>query len=216
MATTEEMLKLLEEESKRLQARVLKEKWEVYLTNMKARVIPLIGKVLVTHIGNGRFIMYKVLDVKERSYSHQVNSLTHPERWLELIITEYLSFSVADNKDKWLHNVSIDNPDYEYFKFIFLDKKNKLNISKIKLLTNNTKFPDDIFKIGYTEFEEYREDPDWNRALSDRFLFTYILEDETIYDKALEIHYDHVNKTKEFWLEYQDGIMNKNLKKVLS
>lgn len=215
MATTEEMLKLLEEESKRLQAQVLKEKWEAYLTTVKAKVMPLIGKVLVTHTGNGRFFMYKILDVKECKYSHHVSSSISPERWLELVVTEYLSFSVADDQGRWLNKVSIENSDYNCFKFIFLDKKNKLNISKINVLTNNTTFPQDMFKIGYTEYEKYRENPDWNRALTDRFLFTYILEDETIYDKALEIHYDHVNKTKEFWLEYQDGIMNKNLKKVL-
>lgn len=198
----------LQKELDIIKRKELKEKWEVYLDRVKKYINNLKGKALISHYRNGGFIIYKVLGYEEHYYATRegFNGTWGPCRWLEIKTSSYINCHVADDKGRWYGGKIDHNNNCGNFKALVYKNKSypkELEISKIEfneISANGCSLTSicDIVKIGYTEYEEYREDPNYDRAL-DRFTLFTQLAPEGMWEAAKSIADDNLVKTKNFW-----------------
>lgn len=59
----------------------------------------------------------------------------------------------------------------------------------------------ETIKLGYTEYNEYRDDPNSSRVI-EKFLVSTQIAPEGMWEKAKEIADDNFMKTKLFWEEF--------------
>ncbi len=202
-----ESVKQLEEKLSLAKKKDLKDKWEIYLDRVKKFIDKLKGKALISHYSNSGFVIYKVIGYKESYYADRegFNGTWSPCRWLEITTTSYIKCNVADNKGRWYSNGKIEHSDFN-FKAIVYKKKSfpkDMEMSKIELnpgtvCGDSLSTINGICKIGYTEYSEYREDPNYDRALERFTLFTQ-LAPEGMWEEAKAIADDNFSKTKNFW-----------------
>jgi len=206
-------VKELEKQLELAKKKELKEKWEIYLDTIKSFIKKLEGKTVISHSSNGHFILYKIIGFEEKYYASRegFNGQWSPCRWIEIKTSSYISCRVADNRGRWYRG-GIEHPDIVNFKAIVIKGKQKENfkdfeMSKIEL-NENTLGNDclsttcNISKIGYTEYKEYKDNPNSSRAM-DKFLLFTQLAPTGMWEKAKEIADDNFSKTKSFWEEFE-------------
>jgi len=204
----------LEKELAEAKKKELKQKWEVYLDKIKAFCKSLVGRVIVAHTANGRFYMYKVTGYKEQYYGDRQGAYGQwgPERWIELQTEGYLSYSVADDRGRWWRP-GISSFDYNSHKFVF-KKGTKVEIAKFDFTEGNISDfgyggnDQRVYKIGYTEYDQYKEDPNYDRALSDLLTFAQIMPDDSVYEEGKKIYLTHVQQVKDFWIKNEPKFKN--------
>lgn len=215
MRSVEEIEKELLEAKKK----ELYNKWEIYLTNLKDKLELLKNKTILSWYQNGKFTIFKVKNVEEKHYIDREGFYGQwsPKRWLEIQTESYLVCSVADSSGRW-YKPGISNVEPDKFVFKYISKKNKYK-KDTELFLSKISFEDSslnsscyesmskIYKVGFTEYEEYKEDPSYDRALDFLRMFTYIVPDE-IFEKAEKIHNEHIKQTMEFWKLYEEKINN--------
>lgn len=200
-------IKELEKQLAAAKKQELYSKWETYLTKVKVKLDQLVGKSIINWYRNGAFTICKVTGVKEKYYIDEVgyNGQFSPKRWLEIEKTGFFDCRVADDRGVFYQpGISTGSYNYEFTKV----KNSKLIISKLDF--QETSCLADIqnsFKVGYTEYEKYSEDPSYDRALESITLFARIAPDG-MYEDAKTIYLEHVQKTKDFWVKFEDSIKN--------
>lgn len=190
----------------------LKLKWEIYLDQVKSFMDKLVGKTIINHYSNGGFNLYKVIGYKEQYYIDRDgwDGQWSPCRWIEIQTSSYITCKVADNKGRWYNHSGVSHPDISSFKAITYKGKSfpkDMQMSKIEF--NEMQVSEDVcstiansIKVGFTEYKEYTEDPNYDRALQGFTLFSQ-LAPKGMWERAKEIADEHFMKTKLFWEEFE-------------
>jgi len=201
----------LEKELEDIKKKELKEKWEVYLDKVKSFITRLEGKTVISHYCNGGFILYKVLGYEEKYYIDRDgwSGQWSPCRWLEIKTTSYVECRVADDRGRWFGGKIEHSGGYSFKAAVYKGKSfpkdlemSKIDFKNLKVTESGLSTINDVVKIGYTEYTEYRQDPNYERAM-ERFLLFTQLAPEGMWEKAKEIADDNFTKTKSFWEEFE-------------
>lgn len=186
-------------------------KWETYLKNLHLELQKLKGQTICAWIANGRFALYQITKIEEKYYADRDgwNGDWSPKRWIEITTNGYILCDVADDRGRWYNNAKIEAYDnHRTFKFKTYSKKNNiLEMSKVTFKHDSwcSGELDKLQKIGYTEYKEYSDDPNYNRALEWLTLFTTVVPNE-VWDAAYEIHKVNVEQTHKFWETFSETI----------
>lgn len=189
----------------------LKQKWETYLSQVKSFLDKLIGVTIISHDYNCGFTLFKLLGYEEKYYIDREgwNGNWSPCRWIEIKTSSHITCKVADSSGKWYSNSGIHHSNTYSFKSIVYKGKyfpKEMEMSKIyyHIYDNSEKIlatiPETI-KLGYTEYNEYRDDPNSSRVI-EKFLVSTQIAPEGMWEKAKEIADDNFMKTKLFWEEF--------------
>lgn len=205
-------IKELEQQLAEAKKQELKEKWETYLIECKKFLDKINGKTILRWHRNGAFVLFKVNGYKEQYYIDRngINGSWHPSRWFEVSTSGYLIANVADDRGNYFRP-GIDSLGLN-FKLIS-KKKNVIDISKFRAeegqLSDATCDGDikDGLKVGYTEYKDNFDEPQWDKSLQQFTVFCRIVPNEVL-EKAIEIHKEHVIKTKQFWEEWEPIVKN--------
>jgi len=107
----------------------------------------------------------------------------------------------------------ISSFDYNSHKFVF-KKGTKVEIAKFDFTEGNISDfgyggnDQRVYKIGYTEYDQYKEDPNYDRALSDLLTFAQIMPDDSVYEEGKKIYLTHVQQVKDFWIKNEPKFKN--------
>lgn len=213
----EQTIHELETYLKELKLKESKEKWTKYLNKLEKFLKELKGKVILRWISNGGFLLYKVEDYKEQYYGDRNGAYGqwHPSRYFEVVTSNIISCRVADDRGNWFRpTINLRSDIVNTFR-IFTNQKGKCNLSQIEVYErgfNGTVYSDirDSSKVGFVEYSENYEDPDYSRALSQFLTFTYIVP-ESVLESALEVYNVHVQMTKNFW-ENNENVLKEAIK----
>jgi len=213
-------VKELEQQLAKAKKEELYQKWEAYLSKVKAYFEPLIGQAIISWYRNGSFVAYQILGIQEKYYIDVDGFYGQfsPRRWLELTTTDYINVSVSDAQGKYfMTGIGTSTSDYQ---FVNIHKKGykaglvsiaPINYKELSLSRSGAAELSRIVEVGKTEYEEYKNDPNAERCLDQFRLFAYILPID-LYNEMKAIHIEHVQKTISFWEANQ--VKFKNLTKV--
>lgn len=195
----------------------LKENWEKYLNDVKSFIAQLQNKTVINHYSNGRFILFKVIGCEEKYYANRegYNGQWAPCRWLEIKTSSYITCRVADHRGNWYGDSGITHAKGDLFKAVVYKSRSfpkELTMSEIEYREGSASesclgLITDVTKIGYTEYMEYREEPNSSRALDKFLLFTHIAP-EGMWESAKAIADDNFIKTKLFWEKFESELKN--------
>lgn len=201
----------LENELAEIKKVELKTVWDTYLTKIKKFILSIQGRTIIHHTSNGGFILYKILDVEEKYYIDRegFKGQWSPCRWLEIKTSSYLNCSVADDRGNW-YKGGINHNGVTTFKTMVYKNRSfpkELEMAKIDFVDasvndNCCATLNRSVRIGYSEYTEYKNSPDYDRAM-DQFLMFTQLAPEGMWEAAKAIADDNFAKTKSFWETYQ-------------
>lgn len=212
-----EDIKALEKELADKKRAALYEKWENYLTKLKAQLELLKGKTILAWSQNGVFTMFQVSNIKEQYYIDRegFNGQWSPKRWLEIETDGHFLCRVADDKGRWFHPGVQQVGSYHSFRVATKTKSRDKTMATIdisKMVFHEESLNDSvsaelasIYKVGFTEYKEYSEDPSYTRALDFLTMFAHVVPNE-LYDAAKAIHERHLQDTINFWKQFEPAV----------
>jgi hypothetical protein len=200
-------VKELEAQLKEAKQQELKERWEVYLDEVKSFCRKLVGRVVVTEGTSRSLSLLKITGYKEQYYIDISGYYGQfgPERWLELETEGYIQFRMRRGKYSDYGPRVLDRiEDCSVHNFVF-KKGSRIDIAKLDFtnlsLDRGAPFTPHTIKFGHTEYNEYRYDPKYERALTNFMMFTRLMPDTSIYDRAVKLYLKQVDELAKFWLE---------------
>jgi hypothetical protein len=201
-------IKELEKALREAKKEELTKKWDIYLNDCKKFLDSIKGKTILRWYSNGGCVIFRVKDYTEQYYIDRdgMNGQWSNRRWYELITDSYFTCRVCDNKGNYYHPSILSLP--LNYNFIF-EKSKQVKVSQIKCGTDlSREVSSDVKQLtrfGYSEYQDSKDDPSYDRTLTDFVVFAYVIPNE-ILDDALIIHNDHANKTKMFWEKYKQVV----------
>lgn len=197
----------LELKLKEAKQQELKERWETYLDDVKSFCRKLVGRVVVTEGTSGSLSLLKITGYKEQYYIDVSGFYGQfgPERWIELETEGYIQFRMRSGKYADYSPGVLDRlEDCSAHHFIF-KKGSRIDIAKLDFtnlnLDSGAHFTPHTIKFGHTEYKEYRDDPKYERALTNFMMFTRLMPDTSVYDRAVRLYFKQVQDLKDFWLD---------------
>lgn len=201
MKTVEELTKELELAKKKRS----QEEWESHLKQAEEYLNSLVGKTFIKYYSNGGLIMFKVKGFKQQHYLEQgMYGQFTPNRWFELIISSYITCRVSDDSGKWFR------PEVKYSNFKFLTNRRKpqtlTEVADLRFVDSEKEqyvhAPDEIVVFGK---QSHSGDINLQRDISN---FKEFLREAPIgmWEAAVEIANDNIEKTKLFWEKFQPKV----------
>ena len=199
-----DQIERLQKELRLAKSQALKETWEEYLDKVKGFCAALVNRVILCETTSGCYVMYKVTGYEEKYYVDRQGYYGQygPERWIELTTQNYLRFQVSNNS-----TIQSQHPDQH--KFIF-KKGSRIDIAKLNFTSADKGCFDvkQITKFGYTEYKEYNQSPNFDRALQNMMCFAKVMPDNSFYEEARRVYLKHVEDVKNFWLKNEQTLSN--------
>ena len=215
-----------ERELAELKRKTTQESWDSYMEKTKVFLDKLKGRVLLSWTQNGAFYMYKVIGYKEMYYANceGFNGQWSPRRWFELETTAYLTFRVPYADGKFFKQIPPKIDENSWFtdfdvphactRLIRVKGKHKDSLVFPKFVMiegelNRTSCAEanNIVTLGKVEYDT--NVPDYANFLHNFCGFTVIMENDSIFMKALEIHKRQVLEVLEFYKEFEKDLNKK-------
>lgn len=215
---SDEILKK-EAELAKLKNELLAKNWKDYLDKLKKFLDKLIGKTLLSWTNDHNLYMYKVIGYKEQYYV-DVDGFYGQSgfRWYELKTTGSLQISVPCNNGEIYEHAPIRITENSHYNDDVFVPFNHIKLVKIKgKHKDQIIFPKFIFKehelvkscsdainqvvaIGKLNYNE--KIPDYDRSIRNFLSNSVILENDNIFNKALEIYKKHTMEVLSFYEEF--------------
>lgn len=200
-------VKELELQLKEAKKQELKERWEAYLDKVKGICRLLVGQVLLKEGSAGTLGLVKITGYREQYYA-DVSGLRGergPERWVELETEGYIQFRMRSGKYADCSPGVLDRiEDCSAHHFVF-KKDSRIDIAKLDFsrldINGSSLFTPHVIKFGHTEYEDYRVDPKYDRALANFMTGTKLMPDNSLYNQAVQLYLKQTQELKNFWLE---------------
>jgi hypothetical protein len=215
-------IEIKEKEIQILKNKQNQENWEKYLTKLKIFLEKLKDKTIISWTSNGRFYMFKIINYHEKYYidGSGFNGQWNPKRWYELETTGCLNFTVPYydgtvhkhappkiEENVWF-NDSVHVP-FGCTKLVKIKSKKKDQIifpkfyfSDLEMIKSCSSEINQMVTLGKLAYET--NVPDYDKTLYDFFGFKQLLKNDSIFEKALEIHKEHTLKVLNFYNSFKD------------
>jgi hypothetical protein len=215
-------IEIKEKEIQILKNKQNQENWEKYLTKLKIFLEKLKGKTIISWTSNGKFYIFKIINYHEKYYvdGSGFNGQWNPRRWYELETTGCLNFTVP-YYDSTIHkhappkieentwfNDSVHVP-FGCTKLVKIKGKKKDQIifpkfyfSDLEMIKSCSVEINQMVTLGKLAYET--NVPDYDKTVYDFFGFKQLLKNDSVFEKALEIHKEHTLKVLNFYNSFKD------------